>query len=256
MLSKVEILFVFCPLLSYDICLVFCRIDFDFTSCIIFRRSSSLYPFSRKTFIRKLIHHLCIFHHILILRDGQILEEVKSKAIRQNTKEISSDNTNSDRKQTISLPWIPGVSAKLRKLYRKAVVFKSNKNLQIILTSKNKTYHPNNSFPGVYKIPYSCGIIPYRGERKMKVSTRSMQHQVNSRKGKWESSGIAAHSRKCHGEIQFEKTKTEKVIYNRFKYMPNIRCIRYRSADIKSCIHATYFFIGEEFETVCEDTGS
>ena len=43
-----------------------------------------------------------------------------------------------------------------------------------------------------------------------------MQHQVNIRKGKWESSGFTEHSRKCHVEVQFEETKTETVIYNRF----------------------------------------
>ena len=79
----------------------------------------------------------------------KIIEEVTSKSIRQNTKQISSECINSDQKQTISrIPWIPGVSPKLSKVFRKAgykVVFKSNKNLQTILTSKNKTKLPNNS---------------------------------------------------------------------------------------------------------------
>ena len=96
-----------------------------------------------------------------------------------------------DQKQTIFLPWIQRVSPKLSEVYQKAgykVEFKSNKNLQTILTSKNKTKLPNNSFPGVYKIPCSCRIIPYRGETKMKVSTQIMQHQRN-------------------GEIQFDKNE-------------------------------------------------
>ena len=149
----------------------------------------------------------------------KIIEEVKSKSSQQNNKKSSSEYTNPDKKQTISLPWIPGVSPKLRKVYKKAgykVVFKSNKNLQTILTSKNKTSLPKNSYPGVYKIPCSCGVIPYRGETKMKVSTRSMQHQVYISKEKWENSGITSHSNKCHGEVQFDKTETVKVIYNRF----------------------------------------
>ena len=50
----------------------------------------------------------------------------------------------------------------------------------------------------------------------MKISTGSMQYQTNIRKGRWENSGIAAHSKICNGEIQFDKTKTERVIYNRF----------------------------------------
>ena len=66
------------------------------------------------------------------------------------------------------------------------------------------------------KIPCSCGIISYRGETEMKVSNRSMQHKTNIQRGRWENSGVAAHSKICNGEIQFEKTSTEKVIYNRF----------------------------------------
>ena len=50
----------------------------------------------------------------------------------------------------------------------------------------------------------------------MKVSTRSMQHQVYISKGKWENSGITSHSNRCYGEVQFDKTETVKVIYNRF----------------------------------------
>ena len=50
----------------------------------------------------------------------------------------------------------------------------------------------------------------------MKVSTRGMQHKTDIQRGRWENSGVAAHSKICNGEIQFEKTSTEKVIYNRF----------------------------------------
>ena len=37
----------------------------------------------------------------------------------------------------------------------------------------------------------------------MKVSTRRLHHQTNIRKGRWENSGIAAHSKICNGEIKF-----------------------------------------------------
>ena len=47
----------------------------------------------------------------------KIIEEVTLKSIRQNTKQISSECINSDQKQTISLPWIPGVSPKFSKVY-------------------------------------------------------------------------------------------------------------------------------------------
>ena len=144
----------------------------------------------------------------------KIIEEATSKSTQQNTKKTSSDCIDTEQKQAISLPWIPGVSPKLSKAYRKTgykVVFKSNKNLQAILTSKNKSKLRKNSFPGVCKIPCSCGIIPYRGETKMKVSTRSMQHKTDIQRGRWENSGVAAHSKICNGEFQFKKTSIEKV---------------------------------------------
>ena len=97
----------------------------------------------------------------------------------------NNNNKNNNQSHTISLPWIPGLSPKLKKVYRKAgynVVFKSNKNLQIQLTTKNKTRHPKNSLPDIYRVPCSCGIVPYIGETKMKVSTRKVQHQECLRK--------------------------------------------------------------------------
>ena len=56
----------------------------------------------------------------------KIIEESTSKSTQQNTKNCMDTG----QKQTISLAWIPGVSPKLSKAYRKAgykVVFKSNK---------------------------------------------------------------------------------------------------------------------------------
>ena len=156
----------------------------------------------------------------------KIVEEVKLK-LNQPHITLTNDNienelatpNNLTQTQTITLPWIPGVSPKLKKIYRKAgykVVFKSNKNLQTILTAKNKTKLPKNSYPGVYKIPCSCGITPYRGETKMKISSRNAQHQECMRKEKWDNSAVALHSRNCQGEIDFENTETVKVIYNKF----------------------------------------
>ena len=82
--------------------------------------------------------------------------------------------------QTITLPWIlGGVSTKLKKIYRNAgykVAFKAGSNIQTILTSKNKMKLPQNSFPGVYKTPCSCGVTPYRGETKKRILTRNNEN--------------------------------------------------------------------------------
>ena len=144
----------------------------------------------------------------------RMVDQVKAT---QTQEQIISNDTNPS--QTISLPWIPGVSPKLKKVYRKAgykVAFKSNQNLKGILTSKNKTKLPKNSFPGVYKIPCSCDKTPYRGETKKKISTRAAEHGKYIENGEWEKSGVAAHSSQCEGTIDFENTETVKVIHNRF----------------------------------------
>ena len=52
----------------------------------------------------------------------------------------------------VSIPWISGVSPKLRKSFKNAgckAVFKSIANLKTILTSKNKSKLPPLSQPGV-----------------------------------------------------------------------------------------------------------
>ena len=143
-----------------------------------------------------------------------MINEVKTKATRNN-----NEFAEVDQKQTVILPWIPEMSLKLKKAYRKAgykVAFKSGKNLKDILTNKNKAKLPKNSFPGVYKIPCSCGITPYRGETKKKIDTRIQEHQRNVEKKEWSKSALALHSKNCQGKIEFDKTETVSAIANRF----------------------------------------
>ena len=67
--------------------------------------------------------------------------------------------TNFRQSKIITLPWVPGLSPKLRKVFRKAgykAVLKSGTNLRTILYSKNKMKLPKNSHPVVYKLTCSC----------------------------------------------------------------------------------------------------
>ena len=73
-----------------------------------------------------------------------------------------------------------------------------------------------NSFPGVYMIPCSCGISTYRGETKKKVATRLKEHEENIEKKQLDQSGVALHSAKCSGKIEFENAKTVTVQTNKF----------------------------------------
>ena len=147
----------------------------------------------------------------------KIVEEIK---LKRNTIQ-NSEESNEEMQNTgiITLPWVPGLSPKLRKEFKKVglkVVFKSGKNLKSILTSKNKSKLPDHSYPGVYKIPCEeHPNNPYIGETKMQIRTRNDQHQDSMKKEQWENSGAAAHSRTCNG-IQWNNIETLKVEKKRF----------------------------------------
>ena len=64
-----------------------------------------------------------------------------------------------------------------------------------------------NSYPGVYTLNCSCNA-EYIGETKKKVITRTIEHQQDSIKGKWESSGATEHCLKCHGQFNWLHPKT------------------------------------------------
>ena len=143
----------------------------------------------------------------------QIISEIRMK--RNNTQNQEEENNETLNRGIITLPWVPGLSPKLRKQFRKAgckVVFKSSKNLKSILTSKNKSKLLDHSYPGIYKI--GCEKHPnnpYIGETKLQIRTRNEQHQDYVAKEQWEKSGAAFHSRTCDGIIwdQIETLKTE-----------------------------------------------
>ena len=147
----------------------------------------------------------------------KLVDEVKGGKDRPQD---TSENRDNDIRQTVTLPWIPVLSPKLKKIYQKAgykVVFKSGKNIANILTASNKTNLPKNSYPGVYKVPCSCGKTPYRGETKKRICTRAREHQSNIEKQEWDKSGVALHSKNCDGHILFENVETVKVIHNKFE---------------------------------------
>ena len=113
----------------------------------------------------------------------------------------------------MKLPWVPGVSGKLKKALKKAgfkAVFKSGNNLSAILTASNKCKLPKNSSPGIYKVNCSCGKT-YIGETKLQVSTRIKQHQKNSFLGNTGHSGLCSHDYVCDGEILWDEAEMIKV---------------------------------------------
>ena len=178
-----------------------------------------------KTYLEKEIEFL-----IKVFKENGYEEEQLRKAVQEVRSKWSENATESSENQggskneetgeTVTIPWIPGVSPRLKKAFRKAgfkVVCKSGQNIGNILTARNKTKLPENSHPGIYIIPCSCGITPYRGETKKRTSTRIEEHRTNLQKEEWGKSAVARHSKDCNGRIQFENAKTVAVVHKKFE---------------------------------------
>ena len=115
-----------------------------------------------------------------------------------------NNHVTDDNRLIVKLPWIPRVTQKLKKSYRKKgfkVVCSSSPNLQTILC-KNKDKLPPNSDPGVYRLDCTCGKS-YVGESKKKILTRSLEHQKDVLDGNWSKSGVTEHTRVCHGRFNW-----------------------------------------------------
>ena len=149
-------------------------------------------------------------------------KEVKDRiSASQPVNRATTNGEITETSQTVTLPWIPGVSPSLKKVFRKAgykVAFKANPNLASILTKKNKAKLPPNSHPGVYRIPCPCGVPPYIGRTKLKTNRRNDQHKEYVAREQWERSGAAEHAKTCSVGPSFEETamlKTEQRHFER-----------------------------------------
>ena len=72
---------------------------------------------------------------------------------------------------------------------------------------QNKSKLVPNSYPDVYTLNCICNA-KYIGETKKKVITRTIEHQQDSIKGMWESSGATEHCLECLGQFNWLHPKT------------------------------------------------
>ena len=59
----------------------------------------------------------------------------------------------------------------------------------------------------MYELKCSCGSV-YNGETKKKIISRSIEHQQESIKSEWSSSGATKHTKECHGDFNWLHSKT------------------------------------------------
>ena len=196
-------------------------------------------------------HKICSEHHLndeleflikVFMENGyeeatlkKLCNEVKAKINSPPTDLLDSTETNDTPSQTITLPWIPGVSPKLKKAFRKAgykVVFKAGANLTAILSKKNKAQLPKNSHAGIYRIRCPCGVPPYIGKTKLRIRTRIKQHEEYVAKGQWKKSGSAQHAQNCPKGPLFEDAETVVVENRNFErsVRESLEIQRHRSA--------------------------
>ena len=112
------------------------------------------------------------------------LTNIATEYLWNINKPKSNDQKNNTN--TIKLPRVPILGPKLRKEFKKKkikTVFTSGTNLKSILC-QNKSKLIPHSYPGVYTLNCSCNA-EYIGETKKKVISRTIEHQQDSIKGKW-----------------------------------------------------------------------
>ena len=93
--------------------------------------------------------------------DKKILKKIINKFKKKTPNTNNSNNNNTNKKETITFPWIPKTSPKIKKeieTFGFGVAFQTGPNLNNILC-KNKDNLIPNSYPGVYKLKCPCGSV-------------------------------------------------------------------------------------------------
>ena len=135
-----------------------------------------------------------------------------------NTKNKNSDTPNDTNRKKI--PWIPDIGPKIRKEFKKVnkgITFTSGKNLQSILCQNKPKLLPN-VHPRVYQLDCTCNG-KYTVESKKNVLRRCIEHQQDTIKGNWESSGTTEHTKECHGQFNWIHRRTIALMSKMHKRM-------------------------------------
>ena len=145
----------------------------------------------------------------------RIVRQFKKKRETNNIQQLPEQE---QPNTIVTLPWVPGLSPKLRRTFKKhgyKAVFKGSTNLKTLLTFGNKSKLPYLSKPGVYMVECNCGK-KYVGETKLNVQSRIAQHQKTVKDEKWETTGIPLHAEYCKAGFNWDDTRILKTEERRF----------------------------------------
>ena len=117
-------------------------------------------------------------------------------------------NNSTEPSAVVTLPYIGAASYRLQRILRQVNIqtrFSSTTTLRSTLhTHKDK--RPQDSQPGVYRIPCECGKV-YIGETGRSFATRLKEHKAAYKLGQWEKSAIVKHSQEKDHRIKWDESQ-------------------------------------------------
>jgi len=123
------------------------------------------------------------------------------KALRQRS------NPTPEPRATISIPYVKGVSEKIKRICAKEriyVYFSSSRTIGSFLNRVRPHTDPNDITGVIYRIPCQDCDHSYVGETGRTLRTRLSEHRRNCRNGEVERSGVAQHTIEEDHRIDWE----------------------------------------------------
>ena len=145
---------------------------------------------------------------------GKTLRKIINDFEKKTRTTINTTNdNNTNKKQTVTVPWVPKIGPGVRGEIQKfvcGVAFKRGTDLDRILC-KNRDKLVPGSYSRVYELGCSYGSVYSGGAAGERVITRSMGHQRQSIGGSWTFSGATEHMGECDGCFDWLRSKTLSV---------------------------------------------
>lgn len=139
-------------------------------------------------------------------------KKIDQKQHQQQTQLLQpqQQDTTEQRFINITLPYIPGMSDKIKRIGNKfnvRTIFKTENTLRSMLTKTKPLNEEQNSKNCIYSIPCECGKY-YIGETSRPLNVRIKEHQYLIKTFQIEKSKIAEHAWNNNHKILWNNTKT------------------------------------------------
>ena len=140
--------------------------------------------------------------------DRKTLQKIPNSFEKKSRGTNNNNNNNTNKTQTIIFPLIPKIGPKIKKEIQKfgfRIAFQTPDLKNILCKNKHKLIP--NSYPGVYKLKWSCGSV-HNGVTKKKIIGRSIENQQESIKDNRSSSGATKHTKEHYDHFDWLHAKT------------------------------------------------